>query len=219
MLCRQVMTMHLAPMRLCIALLFASCIPLFWPRTRLPIRRRHHHHQRPHLHRESAAAVGGGDCDSRRQDCRGRRTKQDRRLSRTFHKSDRCRSASRVAGLHRLPHPFHGGSLGLTRVDLNDAKTVAEIQKRVKDYADAHPDRTVDSGHGLDLSHVRRPPRLPDKKISRRSRARPPCYLGASTATLRGPTAKRCNGGHIATRPTRRTARLFATKTAKPRAR
>ena len=31
------------------------------------------------------------------------------------------------------------GSLGLTRVDLNGATTVAEIQKRVKAYADAHP--------------------------------------------------------------------------------
>ena len=34
---------------------------------------------------------------------------------------------------------FMDGSLGLTRVDLNGATTVAEIQKRVKAYADAHP--------------------------------------------------------------------------------
>ncbi len=34
---------------------------------------------------------------------------------------------------------FMDGSLGLTRVDLNDAASVAEIQKRVKAYADAHP--------------------------------------------------------------------------------
>ncbi|MGD0791975.1 MAG: amidohydrolase family protein [Terriglobales bacterium] len=34
---------------------------------------------------------------------------------------------------------FMDGSLGLTRVDLNDATTVAEIQKRVKEYADTHP--------------------------------------------------------------------------------
>src|SRR6266849_2017815 len=33
---------------------------------------------------------------------------------------------------------FMDGSLGLTRVDLNGATTVAEIQKRVKAYADAH---------------------------------------------------------------------------------
>src|SRR6266851_2764148 len=32
---------------------------------------------------------------------------------------------------------FLDGSLGLTRVDLNGATTVAEIQKRVKAYADA----------------------------------------------------------------------------------
>src|SRR5260370_23797469 len=34
---------------------------------------------------------------------------------------------------------FMDGSLGLTRVDLNGATTVAEIQKRVKAYAHAHP--------------------------------------------------------------------------------
>src|SRR5579862_2223518 len=34
---------------------------------------------------------------------------------------------------------FMQGSLGLVRVDLNGAKSVAEIQKRVKAYADAHP--------------------------------------------------------------------------------
>src|SRR5467141_1408091 len=34
---------------------------------------------------------------------------------------------------------FMDGSLGLTRVDLNGATTVAEIQKRVKAYPDAHP--------------------------------------------------------------------------------
>src|SRR6202140_3493815 len=36
---------------------------------------------------------------------------------------------------------FMDGSLGLTRVDLNGATAVAEIQKRVKAYADAHPAR------------------------------------------------------------------------------
>ena len=34
---------------------------------------------------------------------------------------------------------FMDGSTGLTQVNLNDAKTVAEIQKRVKDYAESHP--------------------------------------------------------------------------------
>lgn len=34
---------------------------------------------------------------------------------------------------------FMDGSLGLTQVDLNDAKTVEEIQKRVKEYAASHP--------------------------------------------------------------------------------
>jgi predicted amidohydrolase YtcJ len=40
---------------------------------------------------------------------------------------------------------FMDGSLGLTRVDLNGATTVAEIQKRVKAYADAHPARPNDA--------------------------------------------------------------------------
>src|SRR6202158_2520073 len=40
---------------------------------------------------------------------------------------------------------FMDGSLGLTRVDLNGATTVAEIQKRVQAYADAHPARPNDA--------------------------------------------------------------------------
>ena len=34
---------------------------------------------------------------------------------------------------------FMGGSLGLTQVDLNEASTVDEIQKRVREYAASHP--------------------------------------------------------------------------------
>lgn len=43
---------------------------------------------------------------------------------------------------------FMDGSLGLTQVDLNDSKTVAEIQKRVKTYADAHPNEPWIQGMG-----------------------------------------------------------------------
>jgi predicted amidohydrolase YtcJ len=43
---------------------------------------------------------------------------------------------------------FMDGSLGLTRVDLNDSKTVEEIQKRVKAYADAHPNDPWIQGMG-----------------------------------------------------------------------
>ena len=39
---------------------------------------------------------------------------------------------------------FMDGSLGLTRVDLNEAKTIAEIQKRVKAFADQHPAQKYD---------------------------------------------------------------------------
>ncbi|MBZ5653665.1 MAG: amidohydrolase [Acidobacteriia bacterium] len=43
---------------------------------------------------------------------------------------------------------FMDGSLGLTQVDLNNAKTVEEIQKRVKTYADAHPSEIWIQGMG-----------------------------------------------------------------------
>ena len=43
---------------------------------------------------------------------------------------------------------FMDGSLGLTEVDLNDASSVAEIQKRVKEYAAAHPDEAWITGMG-----------------------------------------------------------------------
>src|SRR5262244_1210103 len=43
---------------------------------------------------------------------------------------------------------FMDGSLGLTRVDLNGADSVAEIQKRVKAYADSHPDAPWIQGMG-----------------------------------------------------------------------
>ena len=43
---------------------------------------------------------------------------------------------------------FMHGSLGLTEVDLNGADTVAEIQKRVKEYAAAHPDAPWIEGMG-----------------------------------------------------------------------
>lgn len=62
---------------------------------------------------------------------------------------------------------FMDGSLGLTRVDLNDAKTVAEIQKRVKAYADAHPARPNDAWiQGMGWTYPTfGPTALPNKKI------------------------------------------------------
>jgi len=62
---------------------------------------------------------------------------------------------------------FMDGSLGLTRVDLNDATTVAEIQKRVKAYADAHPARPNDAWiQGMGWTYPTfAPSGLPNKKI------------------------------------------------------
>ena len=62
---------------------------------------------------------------------------------------------------------FMDGSLGLTRVDLNDVTTVTEIQKRVKAYADAHPARPNDPWiQGMGWTYPTfGPSALPNKKI------------------------------------------------------
>src|SRR5947209_5035416 len=59
---------------------------------------------------------------------------------------------------------FMDGSMGLTRVDLNDAKTVAEIQKRVKEYAESHLQEPWITGMGWTYPTFG-PSALPDKKI------------------------------------------------------
>jgi len=59
---------------------------------------------------------------------------------------------------------FMDGSLGLTRVDLNGAATVAEIQKRVKLYADSHPDASWIQGMGWTYPTFK-PSGLPDKRV------------------------------------------------------
>ncbi len=59
---------------------------------------------------------------------------------------------------------FMDGSLGLTRVDLNDAGSAAEIQKRVKAYADSHPQEAWIQGMGWTYPTFK-PSGLPDKKV------------------------------------------------------
>ena len=59
---------------------------------------------------------------------------------------------------------FMDGSLGLTRVDLNGAGTVPGIQKRVKAYADSHPQEPWIQGMGWTYPTFK-PSGLPDKKI------------------------------------------------------
>src|SRR5260370_11639083 len=74
---------------------------------------------------------------------------------------------------------FMDGSLGLTRVDLNGATTVTEIQKRVKAYADAHPARSNDAwiqGMGWTY-HTLAPTGLPSKKILDETVPDRPVYL------------------------------------------
>jgi predicted amidohydrolase YtcJ len=58
---------------------------------------------------------------------------------------------------------FLDGSLSLLQVNLDDAKTVAEIQHRVKDYAAAHPDLPWVLGRGWKYT-VFGAAGLPDKK-------------------------------------------------------
>jgi predicted amidohydrolase YtcJ len=59
---------------------------------------------------------------------------------------------------------FMEGSLALTHVDLNGATSVEEIQKRVKAYADAHPNETWIQGMGWTYPTFR-PGGLPNKKF------------------------------------------------------
>jgi len=59
---------------------------------------------------------------------------------------------------------FMDGSLGLTQVDLNGATTVPEVQKRVKEYADSHPDEPWILGMGW-IYPTFGPTALPNKKI------------------------------------------------------
>jgi len=59
---------------------------------------------------------------------------------------------------------FMDGSLGLVQVDLNNAKTVAEIQKRVKEYAASHPKEPWIAGMGWTYPTFGAAA-LPDKKI------------------------------------------------------
>jgi predicted amidohydrolase YtcJ len=59
---------------------------------------------------------------------------------------------------------FMDGSLGLTQVDLNDTKSVAEMQKRVKAYAAAHPQEEWIAGMGW-LYSTFGEVALPDKKF------------------------------------------------------
>jgi predicted amidohydrolase YtcJ len=59
---------------------------------------------------------------------------------------------------------FMDGSMGLVEVDLNEAKTVAEIQQRVKNYAAAHPKDAWITGMGWTYPTFG-PTALPDKKI------------------------------------------------------
>jgi predicted amidohydrolase YtcJ len=73
---------------------------------------------------------------------------------------------------------FMDGSLGLTHVDLNDAKTVEEIQKRVKSYADAHSTEPWIQGMGWTYPTFR-PSGLPNKKILDDVVADRPVYLVA----------------------------------------
>jgi predicted amidohydrolase YtcJ len=73
---------------------------------------------------------------------------------------------------------FMDGSLGLTQVDLNDTKTIPAIQKRVKEYAAAHPEKPWITGMGWTYPTFGASA-LPDKKILDEVVADRPVYLVA----------------------------------------
>ena len=73
---------------------------------------------------------------------------------------------------------FMEGSLGLTQVDLNGASSVAEIQKRVKAYADSHPTEPWIEGMGWTYPTFK-PSGMPDKKILDEVVSDRPVFLSA----------------------------------------
>ena len=73
---------------------------------------------------------------------------------------------------------FMDGSMGLTQVDLNGTKSIAEIQKRVKDYAAAHPKEPWITGMGWTYPTFG-PSALPDKKFLDEVVPARPVYLVA----------------------------------------
>ena len=73
---------------------------------------------------------------------------------------------------------FMEGSLGLTHVDLNEAGSVAEIQRRVKQYADSHPKEPWITGMGW-MYPTFKPTGLPDKKFLDEVVPDRPVYLEA----------------------------------------
>jgi predicted amidohydrolase YtcJ len=73
---------------------------------------------------------------------------------------------------------FMQGSLGLTQVDLNGSKSVAEIQRRVKEYAEAHPEEKWIQGMGWTYPTFG-PSALPDKKFLDEVVPDRPVYLQA----------------------------------------
>jgi hypothetical protein len=73
---------------------------------------------------------------------------------------------------------FMKGSLGLTHVDLNGAGTVAEIQKRVKEYAASHPAEPWITGMGWNYPAFK-PSGMPDKKFLDAVVSDRPVYLEA----------------------------------------
>jgi len=73
---------------------------------------------------------------------------------------------------------FMSGSLGLTQVDLTGANTIEEIQKRVKDYAAAHPTLPWVTGMGWQYPTFGATA-LPNKKILDDVLADRPVYLVA----------------------------------------
>jgi predicted amidohydrolase YtcJ len=73
---------------------------------------------------------------------------------------------------------FMEGSLGLTHVDLNNAGSVAEIQRRVKAYAGSHPNEPWITGMGWTYPTFK-PSGLPDKKFLDDVVPDRPVYLSA----------------------------------------
>ncbi len=98
--------------------------------------------------REPAATACRGSSGAWRNDRGGGLGGRDRRPARRGHAGRRRRRAAGPPRLTDTHVHFIGGALGRQRVQLDDAATVAEAQRRVKAYADAHPNRAWILGGG-----------------------------------------------------------------------
>jgi len=112
---------------------------------------------------------------------------------RPFEQGDRRRRELVLPGFTDCHVHFLDAAFSLERPQLDDAKDVAEFQRRVKAYADGHPHLSWVRARGWTYPAVG-PTSLPDRKYLAKSSRSVRCIWSPMTATPGGPTRKRLNG-------------------------